>query len=180
MELKKNFPRPCHIGHLEKRDVSDTCDQKHRRLLHFTDPGGNDWSFYLFRTGQAFGSTWYRFDATLYKFSAADLLDFEIYDFFDHKNTIILGADDEIIEVDRYHLIIRFDRLNRWVKAYDSYHGIEDWDTLSPEDKAKHRPIHYEISLQKVLNELIGVCKLDSSCIQLDRARRELHVTFEL
>ncbi len=183
--LKAKHRQLCDISHLSKRDHTVSIDDKYRRILEYSGMGGSCWTFHIFRDEPY--SPIYHYNgpirSTLYTFSSSYLLDFETYDFFDRKNTIILGSDgveDRIVELDRYHLIVRFDRLNRWVKSYDSYRGIVDWNTLSPEEKAKHRPHHYEVSLQKVLNEFIDVCKLDASCIQLDRERNELHVVFNL
>ena len=187
VELMENAHQQCLISHLHKEDHSTSIDSNYRRILQFNGMGGNAWSFWLYRDESnmcgVYNISHRATQSTSYRFDPAFLLDFETYDFFDCKNVIVLGSEgseDKVVQINRYHLVIRFDRLNRWIKAYATYYSVYPWETLSPEEKAKYRPLHYEKSLQKVLNELKDVCKLDSRCIQVDREKHEIHVTFEL
>lgn len=181
VELRENISQQCLASRLHKTDLFTSIDSKYGRVLQFDGMGGNSWSFWIYRD-ESHMCVLYNISrrvvqSTLYKFSPVYLLDFETYDFFDCKNTIL---HDIVLQVNRYHLVIRFDSLNRWIKAHVTYSGEIDWETLSPEEQMKHRHWHYEKNLKRALNELIEECKLDSRHIQVDRERNEIHVTFEL
>lgn len=165
IQLSPSSRQQYETKHRSKTDKFKT--RHYTRMLDHFDMGG---------IGERF---WIEQNDTIrrYIFDPMCILNFETYEYFDQKNTLVLTADDpkeKLVQVERYHLIIRFDRLNRIGYFCDDGH------TLSAEEKLQRRNRYFENSLREVFTTLLVAHKLEHRFIQTDPEQKTIHVTFEL
>ena len=124
IRLVASSRQQCYVTPVLNGEYFESIDGKYSRNLSRHNTNASGPSFCIWRNP----------NYQQYWFDPSSLLEFETFEFFDRRTVITLRDPAYIIESDRYHLIIRIDRIKK-SKVRHKLMGIsfDEWKALSSE-----------------------------------------------